>query len=183
MPGDKDEYVGLRSRQRRGGERTWTARKVEMQTMPFPIVTRRNAVSLAAAALVTPGAALAQSAERISARLTMTQRQVSLLGSVAWGSGTLVFQGRSHTFRIRGVGIGGLGVSEFTATGEVYRLERLADFGGVYGQARAGAVAGDSQLRGGMWLQNTAGVQINLHPERTGVALQLGADGMLIELD
>jgi hypothetical protein len=146
-------------------------------------MTRRNATWLAAA-LLAPAAAAAPSgaSERPSARLTLTQRQVSLLGSVAWGSGTLVFEGHSHRFRIRGVGIGGVGISEMTATGEVYGLEKLSDFLGVYGQARAGAVGGESQLRGGIWLQNTAGVRIFLSPERTGVALSVGADGMLIEL-
>ena len=146
-------------------------------------MTRRSATWLAAGAILLPGAAIAQSGERVSGRLTMTQRQVSLLGSVAWGSGTLTFEGRTYNFRIRGVGIGGLGISEFTATGEVYDLQRAADFGGVYGQARAGAVAGDSQVQGGMWLQNSSGVRIHLHPQRTGVALQIGADGMLIEFE
>lgn len=153
--------------------------------MPARSTTRRNAAWLAAAALLLPGAAAAQSStasERPSAHLTMSQRQVSLLGSVAWGSGTLTFEGQTHRFRIRGVGVGGIGISEMTATGEVFGLQRLNDFPGVYGQARAGAVGGDSQLRGGIWLQNTAGVRIFLSPERTGVALNVGADGMLIEL-
>lgn len=145
-------------------------------------MTRRSAIWLGAGALLLPGFALAQTPEAPSARLTMTQRQVSLLGSVAWGSGTLTFAGQSHNFRIRGVGIGGLGISEFTATGEVYGLRQLSDFSGVYGQLRAGAVAGDSQLQGGLWLENPSGVRIHLHPQRTGVALQVGADGMLIEL-
>ncbi len=143
---------------------------------------RRPVTWLAAGAFLLPGLALAQTAEPVSARLTMTQRQVSLLGSVAWGSGTLTFAGHSHNFRIRGVGIGGLGISEFTATGEVYGLRQLSDFSGVYGQLRAGAVAGSSQVQGGLWLENASGVRIHLHPQRTGVALQLGADGMLIEL-
>jgi hypothetical protein len=145
-------------------------------------MNRRSATRLAAGAFLLPGFALAQTPERPSGHLTMTQRQVSLLGSIAWGSGTLTFAGRSHDFRIRGVGIGGLGISEFTATGEVYGLDRISDFSGVYGQLRAGAVAGSSQMQGGLWLQNPSGVRIHLNPQRTGVALQVGADGMLIEL-
>jgi hypothetical protein len=61
-------------------------------------------------------------------------------------------------------------------------MRRLVDFPGLYGQIRAGVVVGEAQLRGGVWLQNPAGERLNLRPRRTGVALQLGADGMLIEL-
>lgn len=116
-------------------------------------------------------------------RVTITQTQVSLLGSVSWGSGSLTFQGHTHRFRIRGLGVGGFGISELHANGEVYGLARLADFSGLYGTARAGAVAGTAQMRGGVWLQNPAGVSMHLHPQRSGVALQVGADGLLIELD
>jgi hypothetical protein len=116
-------------------------------------------------------------------RVTLSQTQVSLFGSVSWGSGTLTFGGHSYRFRIRGLGVGGIGISELRAVGEVYHLSRAADFPGLYGGARAGAVAGSSEVQGGLWLQNPAGVIIHLHPERTGYALQVGADGLLIQMD
>ena len=62
----------------------------------------------------------------------------------------------------------------------MFRLTKLSDFPGAYGSARAGAVGGDAQLKGGMWMENPAGVQIHLVPRRTGLALSLGADGVLI---
>jgi hypothetical protein len=68
------------------------------------------------------------------------------------------------------------------AHGEVYRLSKAADFPGLYGGLRAGAVAGSSEIKGGLWLQNPAGVIIQLHPDRSGYALQLGADGLLIQM-
>lgn len=114
-------------------------------------------------------------------RIRISQTQASLLGSVSWGRGTLEYEGHSHRFRIRGIGVGGVGFTRMTARGEVYHLDRLGDFPGVYGLTRAGAVAGNVQMRGGIWLQNPAGVQIRLRPERTGMALQVGADGILIE--
>ena len=157
--------------------------------MLHPLHRRTAALALAALALpvratkaqdtppapppVAPGGAVG--------RIRVSQTQASLLGSVSWGRGTLEYQGHTHRFRIRGVGVGGVGFTRMTARGEVYHLDRLGDFPGVYGLTRAGAVAGDVQMRGGIWLQNTAGVQIRLRPERTGVALQVGADGILIE--
>jgi hypothetical protein len=96
---------------------------------------------------------------------------------------TLNFQGHTHRFRLRGLGVGGFGISELRVNGDVYALSRLADFPGLYGTARAGAVAGSAEVRGGVWLQNSAGVYTHLRPQRTGVALQVGADGLLIELE
>lgn len=159
-------------------------------------VTRRSALSLIAAgslgpwrdalaqtapAPASPPAEAAPAAGR-SATISVSQTQASLFGSIAWGSGTLNWGGRVHHFRIRGIGVGGIGFSHMTASGEVFGLTRLTDFPGLYGQARAGAVAGATQVQGGIWLQNTAGVQIHLWPQRSGAALQVGADGIVIEL-
>lgn len=154
--------------------------------MTTQLLTRRTAsrIGLAMALTTGPGTRASRAeGTQPAGRVTITQTQVSLLGSVSWGSGTLTFQGHTHRFRIRGLGVGGLGIAELHANGEVYGLARLADFSGLYGTARAGAVAGTAQLRGGVWLQNPAGVSMHLHPQRSGVALQVGADGLLIELD
>jgi hypothetical protein len=137
----------------------------------------------AARAQPAPAPQAPQAPQGPSGRIRISQTQASLLGSIAWGGGTLTFQGHSHRFRIRGIGVGGLGFTQMTAAGEVYDLTDLRDFPGLYGQARAGAVAGSAQVQGGIWLQNTAGVRIHLHPERQGLALQVGADGMLIEME
>jgi hypothetical protein len=154
--------------------------------MNGPTTTRRSVSGLALAALFTRSVAAqtgSQAAERPVGRLSLSQTQVSLFGSVSWGSGTLTFGGHSYRFRIRGLGVGGIGISELRAVGEVYHLSRAADFPGLYGGARAGAVAGSSEVQGGLWLQNPAGVIIHLRPERTGYALQVGADGLLIQMD
>ena len=39
------------------------------------------------------------------------------------------------------------------------------------------------QGRGKMWLQNTNGVLLQLKARRQGLALSLGADGMVVKLD
>lgn len=62
-----------------------------------------------------------------------------------------------------------------------YGLTRAADFAGLYGRLRAGAVVADRQLKGGLWLANTAGAQIHLVPNRQGLALNVGADGLVID--
>ena len=77
--------------------------------------------------------------------------------------------------------LGGIGISKMKATGKVYDLKSIDDFPGVYGRARTGAVAGDKST-GTLWLENPAGVYLRLDTEREGLALSLGADGMLIEM-
>jgi hypothetical protein len=135
---------------------------------------------LASPVLLRASPALA--AEKPSGTLTLHRVDVALLLNAGWGGGTLYYDGH-HAFKIKGLGVGGIGVSKLEAHGNVFRLKQLSDFPGVYGSVQAGAVAGDEQLHGGIWLQNPAGVQIHLVPRRQGVALSLGASGVLISFD
>ncbi len=93
------------------------------------------------------------------------------------------YEGKSYPFRIHGLGVGGLGVQTLEASGSVYDLKTLDDFAGVYGQLQAGAVAGNAALKGGMWIKNSAGVRMNLVPRRKGLALSIGADGLLVQFN
>jgi hypothetical protein len=156
---------------------------------PGSTVTRRAALQRAGVAVSLPLLAVPlllrarpAHAETPSGKVTIEQIQISFLLNAGWGHGTLDYAG-SHAFSIKGIGVGGIGVDKMEAYGNVFRLKKLSDFGGVYGSAQAGAVAGDAQLHGGIWMQNPAGVQIHLVPRRKGVALSLGADGVLISFD
>src|SRR5215470_6251631 len=116
-----------------------------------------------------------------SGTLTIHQVQVAFIGSGTRGGGTLRFRGRSYPFSLGGLGIGGIGVSRIDASGTVYNLNQLEDFNGVYGQARTGWAAGASG-KGQMWLENPNGVYLRLNAQRKGLALSVGADGMVIQL-
>ena len=116
-----------------------------------------------------------------SGTVTIHQVQVAFIGSGSGGGGTLHFQGRNYPFKLGGLGIGGIGFSRLDATGTVYNLNRLEDFNGVYGQARTGWAAGQHG-KGEMWLENPNGVHIHLRTQRKGLALSLGADGMVVKL-
>jgi hypothetical protein len=142
-------------------------------------ITRRGTLRRAGLAASLPLLTLAgpARAETPSARLDMEEVEVSLLLSAGWGHGSLFYEG-THGFKLKG-----LGVSKLEAYGNVFRLTKLADFSGAYGAARAGAVAGDAQLKGGLWMENPAGVQIHMVPRRSGLALSLGADGVVITFD
>lgn len=147
---------------------------------------RQLGYGLAAAVMMlwgSPIAAVAQSAPASapSASVYIHQVQVAFIGSGAMGGGTLYFRGQAYPFKLGGLGIGGIGISTIDADGWVYNLRRLEDFNGVYGQARSGWAIGQ-QGRGEMWLQNSNGVYLRLRARRQGLALSLGADGMVVRL-
>ena len=147
---------------------------------PMLVQTRRGSIAAIMFLSTFSTAALAQDSKP-SGSVTVHQVQVAFIGSGTSGGGTLRFQGRNYSFKLGGLGIGGIGVSRIDATGSVYNLNKLEDFNGVYGQARSGWAAGQSG-KGDMWLQNSNGVYLRLRALRKGLALSLGADGMVINL-
>jgi hypothetical protein len=122
----------------------------------------------------------AQAAPAPSGRVNLEFGQGGFILSTSGGKGVLTYRGRRYPFAVGSVGFGGIGVSKVTAVGEVYDLNRLEDFAGAYGQARAGYAMGSG--KGVQWLQNGNGVVIKLRTVTKGVSLDLGADGLVIKL-
>lgn len=138
---------------------------------------------IAVVAVLQAGPAAAQSSElKQSGTVTVSQTQIAFIGSGNFGGGELAFEGKTYSFTIGGLGVGGFGVSRMEAVGEVYNLTNLDDFEGAYGQARTGIVVGDRSA-GQLWLENPGGVYIHLKTERTGLALSLGGDAVYISID
>ena len=112
----------------------------------------------------------------------MHEVQAAYIGSGSTGGGFLDFQGRRYSFRVAGVGVGGVGLSTIEAEGEAYDLEELSQFPGTYAQARYGFALG-TESAGDLWLQNEAGVILHLKAKRTGLMLTLGGDAILITME
>ena len=104
---------------------------------------------------------------------------MAFIGSGALGGGTLTYGGRSYPLSVNGLGVGGIGASQLSATGVVYGLKRREDLAGVYAQVRAGWALGD-EGGGTLWLSNNKGVTMELKTHRRGLHLALGADGVII---
>lgn len=128
--------------------------------------------------LAGTGPLAAQQQEK-SGTVEIEQVQVAFIGSGNVGGGTLHFQGKSYRFTVGGLGVGGFGVSKMQASGTVYNMKELRQFPGAYGQARYGFAAG-TKSGGELWLENTNGVLLELRARRTGLALSLGADAVII---
>ncbi|MCU0889781.1 MAG: hypothetical protein MUF65_05445 [Rubritepida sp.] len=118
---------------------------------------------------------------RAVARVEIRHWQAGMIGQVSWGEGVLIEGRRRRPFRVRGLGVGGVGMARVRAQGEVFNMDDSTLFPGVYRQTRAGLVMPGAQMRGGVWLENASGVRMLLVPDRAGLAAQLGMDGILIE--
>ena len=139
----------------------------------------RVAAVLLALAVATPTLA---ADEKPSGTVEIKQTQIAFIGSGNLGGGKLYFQGKVYPFTIGGLGIGGFGFSEITATGNVYHLTNVSQFAGAYAQGRVGITVGSSD-NGGIWLQNESGVIMQLKAQREGLALSLGGDAIYIRFD
>jgi hypothetical protein len=162
--------------------------------MLLPITNRRGRAGRAARAVVyamllattflgiaAVSPALAEELHQ-SGTIQIKQVQIAWIGSANLGGGSLQYGGRSWRFTIGGLGIGGFGISEITATGEVYNLSDIAYFPGAYLQARAGFAIGNVSA-GELWLQNSNGVVLHLKADRVGLALSLGGDAIYMRMD
>jgi len=115
------------------------------------------------------------------ATVDMQEVQVAYLASGGGGDGTLFYQGQTIPFTIGGLGVGGIGASTISASGEVYKLNALARFPGSYAQGRYGFAFGN-RSGGDLWLQNELGVIMHLKAKREGLMLSLGGDAVVISM-
>jgi hypothetical protein len=117
-----------------------------------------------------------------SATVDIEQTQIAFIGSGNLGGGKLYFEGKTYSFTVGGLGIGGFGISRMTAVGTVFNLTDVSKFAGAYVQGRYGYAAGSSGS-GELWLENDSGVVMQLKTQREGLALSLGGDAVYIRFD
>jgi hypothetical protein len=115
-----------------------------------------------------------------SGKVWVESRTVATGIGVSWGDGKLTYEGKEHTFSVKGLSVIDLGVSKVTATGEVFNLKKLSDFDGNYVAAKVGAaVAGGA---GAVAMKNQNGVVMQLTGTGQGVQLTLGGAGVDVKL-
>jgi hypothetical protein len=132
-----------------------------------------------AAALVFFGG-MATADDKPSGSVTIESKSVALGVGVSWGDGKLSYQGKTHTFSVKGLSVVDVGISKVSARGKVFHLNRLEDFAGIYAAAQAGAAVG-----GGMSavaLRNQNGVVLELTSTQTGIKFTLAGEGIEVKL-
>jgi hypothetical protein len=113
--------------------------------------------------------------------VTISGGVVALGIGYLWGHGTLQYQGRQLSFRIRGVDLGDVGAAHITAQGAVYRLQCVDDFNGRYVAVSTGAAVARGQSAAAM--QNEHGVLIELESKIVGIRFNLSASRLRLTLD
>jgi len=113
-------------------------------------------------------------------KIKIDDTQISFIVGGSWGKGVLSYKGVDYEFKIKGLKVGAIGVAKVSAVGNVYNMSDLSKFSGTYVAGQAGiALAGGI---GGTALENQYKVYIKLRSTQKGVALNLGIDGLTIEL-
>jgi hypothetical protein len=115
---------------------------------------------------------------------------------INWVQGVLNFQGKTHTFKMKGLKTSIPGVRNFVGTGDVYNLKAAPDLAGTYQKA---APAGSTSIGGEkvLVIQNDKGVVIKIRVakkrlvgvmrtigevlKQEGVPLDLVPEGLIIE--
>jgi len=99
---------------------------------------------------------------------------------VSWGAGVLKYQDKSYPFKVNGLSIGAVGLSQASASGEVFNLKKLDEFNGNYGAVGAGlTVAGGGAA---VAMKNQNGVTIHVKGTTQGAKVVVGGSGVDIQL-
>ena len=95
----------------------------------------------------------------------------------SWGEGKLTYKNKEYPVSVNGLSIGKVGITNSTARGEVYHLQKLTDFDGNYTSVGVGLtlVGGVSVVT---TMENHNGVRIDLHSTTRGVSITIGAAGV-----
>jgi hypothetical protein len=147
--------------------------------MKLPI---NPAIACFAAALLVGGCASTMTAPSTppAATVRIQEWTAAYYGSAAAGKGTLYYNGQRHHFTISGLGAGGAGGQKVSATGKVYNLNKVRDFGGTY----RGVSGGLTLIEGKMHakLTNGNGVVMYLAGTTEGLASSMGVQAFEVSL-
>ena len=119
--------------------------------------------------------------EKPSATLKLSEGQVALGIGWSWGKGVLTFNGKQHSFKVKGLSVLDIGITKADASGSVYHLKKLSDFNGTYTAAAAEGTLGGGA--GVTTMKNQNGVVINLKSTTQGVNIKLAAEGVKLTLE
>ena len=114
------------------------------------------------------------------ATIHLSSKSVAAGVGFSWGKGTLKYQGKEYELSVDGLTVGSVGVSEVTATGEVFDLKKLQDFDGNYTAVTGGGTLGGGG--GGIVMENQNGVKVRMKATTQGVSLTAGVSGVKLAI-
>jgi hypothetical protein len=137
-------------------------------------------IQLALAGLLVSGPITTAQAETGAVRVVFTKG--GFIVGVGGGHGVLTFRGRNYPFRVSGISFGAtIGASTTQLVGRALNIHGPGDIAGTYSAIGAGgALAGGV---GGVQLQNSNGVILQLQGAKVGVELSAAVSGVQIALE
>jgi hypothetical protein len=146
-------------------------------------MTRRliASITLGAAMVLLAGTASAEEKKKADATVTLTEGSVAVGIGWSWGHGTLHYKGKTYKFKVDGLSVGEVGMTNAKAAGSVYNLKKLEDFDGVYAAGGAGATAGKGVGAGA--LTNANGVSLLVKSTTKGASLKIAAEGLKVQIE
>ncbi len=150
--------------------------------MPSSTKTWLAVLALASSsAFAGPGApATIEVAATPDATITISGHIIALGVGYEWARGTLVYQGRSIPFWVRGISLIDIGAAKIVGSGEVFDLKSIADFEGRYvGSTFGSAVSKGASLA---LLKNDHGVSIRVRSDVSGLRFNFSGIGVRIRL-
>ena len=122
----------------------------------------------------------AQAAPKPSATLTRSGGSVAAGVGFSWGKGMLTYNGKQYKISVKGFDVGDVGITNVTASGQVFNLTKLADFDGNYTSVGAGiTVAGGGST---LVMQNQNGVKVQISSTTRGVKLTAAVGGVSMKI-
>jgi len=130
--------------------------------------------ALMAAAPALPAAAADDAKGQPTATIDVASEQMRLIMGGTAGKGVLHFNGKDYPFSFKSasVGVGAKMVTKMSASGKVYGLNRIEDFGGQYSSVSQSTMAGSAKVSA--TYKNDKGVTIDLRGTTEGAGLSLG---------
>jgi hypothetical protein len=145
---------------------------------------KRWAGSLAAfgAMALVGGSAAAESPKEPVAQVSVDETQFGFIVGGSTGGGVLTYKGQEYPFKMGGISLGAnIGVSKFSATGQVYDMTDVSQFAGTYARLTGSVALGGGM--GDMTLRNENGVIMSLKGTTQGLQLNAGASGVTVTLE
>ena len=116
-----------------------------------------------------------------SGTIKLDMKEIAIAIGKIKGEGILTFEGKEYPFKMGGIDYGSISKLKIHTTGNVFHLDDISQFEGVYFQAKAGLSVGKSG-KVGIFLVNKRGVTIHLTSEKEkGFDLSLGRGGIKIK--
>lgn len=137
---------------------------------------------LATTLLMGSLALAADPAKEPSGKVEIDETQFGLIVGGSTGGGTLTYRGKKYDFKIGGLSLGAtIGAAKISAAGEVYDLNDISKFPGIYTKLDANVALGGGI--GGVQMKNENGVIMRLESTTQGLQFNLGVSGVKVTMD